>query len=254
MSAYKGFLIDLDGTIYRGNEPIPEAIEFMKRLKAEQLPYIYVTNNSTTPPQKVAERLERMGAPATSENVLTTSLAAASFISAQKRAASVFYIGEEGLRVALEEEGLHVEEENPDYVIVGLDRELTYEKLTKACLAIRKGARFVSTNPDVAFPTEKGLAPGNGALTSLITASTGVKPVVIGKPESIIMEEAIRKMGLAKSDCLMIGDNYHTDILAGIHAEVDTLFVATGVTLLEDLKQQVQQPTHIVTTLEQWKL
>ncbi|WEG13777.1 TIGR01457 family HAD-type hydrolase [Pullulanibacillus sp. KACC 23026] len=250
---YKGYLIDLDGTIYKGNEPIPEAIAFVKELESKKIPYLYVTNNSTTTPEKVAERLQKMGAPADKEHVLTTSQASASFIAGQAPGASVYYIGEEGLKIALEEAGLQVVEEAPsDYVVIGLDRGLTYEKLTRACLAIRGGAQFVSTNSDVALPTERGLALGNGAITESVSVSTGVAPIYIGKPESIIVDEALKRIGCQKSEVIMVGDNYDTDMLAGIRAGVDTLFVSTGVTKVEELNQFDEQPTYSLTSLKEW--
>jgi 4-nitrophenyl phosphatase len=254
MKAYKGYLIDLDGTVYRGTEPIPEAIEFVKKLKEKGIPYLYVTNNSTTTPEKVAERLDRMGAPATAENVLTTSQAAARYISNQKPNGTVYYIGEEGLKVALENEGLTYQEETPDFVIVGLDRQVTYAKFEKACFAIRAGSQLVSTNSDIALSTERGLAPGNGALTALISTSTQTNPVFIGKPEAIILEEALVALNLSKSDVIMVGDNYHTDILAGLNAGMDTLFVNTGVTTLEELASLERKPTYTVHSLSEWNV
>lgn len=254
MKSYKGYLIDLDGTVYKGNEPIPEAIAFVNELKDKKISFLYVTNNSTTTPEKVAERLQGMGAPATKEDILTTCQASASYIADKKPGGTVYFIGEEGLKYSLENQGLIFQDEHPDFVVIGLDRQVTYEKFTKACLAIRNGAHFISTNSDVAFPTEKGLAPGNGALTALVSTSTGVLPVFIGKPESIIVEEGLKKLGLPKSDCLMVGDNYHTDILAGIRADVDTLFVSTGVTLWDELEKQNQQPTYRIRSLKEWMI
>lgn len=119
-------------------------------------------------------------------------------------------------------------DENPDFVVVGLDRDITYEKLAKACLAVRNGATFISTNGDIAIPTERGLLPGNGSLTSVVAVSTGVDPIFIGKPESIIMEQALKVLGIEKNEALMVGDNYDTDILAGINAGMHTLLVHTG--------------------------
>lgn len=252
MAGYKGYLIDLDGTVYRGNEPIPEAIDFINELKNKGIPYLYVTNNSTTTPHKVALRLQNMGAPAAVENVLTTSQAAARFISQRKPGATVFFIGEEGLKLALEEEGLVLSDEKPDFVVVGLDRQVTYEKFSKAALAVRAGATFVSTNSDVALVTEKGLEPGNGSLTALVSTTTGVDPIFIGKPEPIIVEQAIKQLKLSKEECIMVGDNYHTDILAGINAGCHTLFVSTGFTPLEELNSFGEQPTYILNTLKEW--
>src|SRR5699024_8304559 len=134
---------------------------------------------------EVANKLVRFDIPATPEQIFTTSLATANYIDGIKQGAKVYAIGEEGLHNALQEKGFVQCEENPDFVIVGLDREVTYEKLSIACLAVRNGATFISTNSDIAIPTERGLLPGNGSLTAVISVSTTVEPIFIGKPASI---------------------------------------------------------------------
>lgn len=250
---YDAFLLDLDGTVYRGMEQIPEAVAFVKELKRRGLRYLFVTNNSTRTKEKVAAELQGFGIPCTEEDVLTTSMATASYIKSEKPDATVYYIGEEGLKQAMELEGLTYEEAHPDYVAFGMDRQITYEKYAKACLAVRAGAKFVSTNPDVALPNERGLVPGNGSLTSVISVSTGVAPVFIGKPAPIIVELALKKIGVAKDRALMIGDNYDTDILAGIHAGMDTLIVLTGVTSAEALATKPAQPTYRMNSLSEWE-
>ncbi len=164
----------------------------------------------------------------------------------------MYVIGEEGIRQAIEENGLSFGEENADFVVVGIDRGITYEKLATGCLAIRNGARFISTNGDVAIPTERGLLPGNGSLTSVLTVSTGVEPVFIGKPESIIMEQAMRVLGTDISETLMVGDNYATDIMAGINAGMDTPLVHTGVTKREHMADYGQKPTYAIDSLTEW--
>ncbi|WP_100373931.1 TIGR01457 family HAD-type hydrolase [Bacillus sp. FJAT-45037] len=254
MKSYKGFLIDLDGTMYKGTEPIPEAIAFVSTLEKKGYPYLFVTNNSTKTPEQVAEVLVKMGVPATSGHVFTTSMAAASVMTEKKANARVLMIGEEGLKQSLLDEGHEIVEEEPDYVIMGLDREITYEKLAKAALAIRSGATFIATNGDKALPTERGLLPGAGSLVSVIETTTGVKPIFIGKPESIMIEQALEKIGIKKEEALMIGDNYDTDILAGIRADVDTLMVLTGVTKEEHIKEVEQKPTYMLRSLSEWTI
>ncbi|WP_141603779.1 TIGR01457 family HAD-type hydrolase [Terrilactibacillus laevilacticus] len=252
MKHYEGFLIDLDGTMYRGTEKIEAAVQFVKKLKEKDINYLFVTNNSTRTKEVVAESLQQFGVPATPDDVLTTSMATAQFIKDENPNASVYFIGEAGLKQALEEVGLKYEEENPDYVVMGMDREITYEKLTKACLAVRKGAKFVSTNPDIALPTEQGFLPGNGSLTSVVSVSTMVDPIFIGKPEPIIVEQALKKIGTAAERTIMVGDNYHTDILAGLRAGIDTLLVHTGVTTKEMLLAIKEKPTYALSSLEEW--
>ena len=135
---------------------------------------------------------------------------------------------------------------------MGIDRSINYEKLAIACLAVRNGAMFISTNGDIAIPTERGLLPGNGSLTSVVAVSTQTKPIFIGKPEKIIMEQALEVLGVPKEETLMIGDNYDTDIMAGMNAGIDTLLVHTGVTTKEMLQTYERRPTYVVDSLKEW--
>ncbi|MFK2826502.1 TIGR01457 family HAD-type hydrolase [Bacillus sp. B190/17] len=255
MKSYKGYLIDLDGTMYRGKEEIKEARYFIQRLHEKGIPYLFVTNNSSRTPIQVAEKLTRFHIPAAPEQVFTASMAAANYIFERDKQASIYIIGEEGLHSALKEKGFHlVQHDHPDFVVMGIDREISYEKLSAACLAVRNGAVFISTNGDIAIPTERGLMPGNGALTSAVAVSTGRKPIFIGKPEAIIMEQALRVLGTKKEDTLMVGDNYQTDILAGIRAGIDTLLVHTGITRVEHLAEVEQQPVYTRNNLDEWEI
>jgi 4-nitrophenyl phosphatase len=180
-------------------------------------------------------------------------MALAGYLQEKNPEAKVYVIGENGLWTAVREAGFTITSDKPDYVAVGMDRQLTYEKLAEACLAIRSGATFLSTNPDVALPTERGLLPGNGSITALLQVATGVTPIFIGKPEPIIIRQALERLGLAASDVLMVGDNYQTDILAGLRAGVDTLFVQTGVTTAEELAKVDDPPTYTVASLAEWR-
>ncbi|MFD2656422.1 TIGR01457 family HAD-type hydrolase [Gracilibacillus thailandensis] len=252
MQKYNGFLIDLDGTVYKGTEKIIEAIDFVKELDRRGLPYLFLTNNSTKHPSDVSKKLVDMGVPSTTEHVFTTSMATASYIKEQKADAKVYPIGEEGLHMALEECGLEIVEEGAEFVVMGLDRTINYEKLAKGALNIRAGASFVATNGDVALPTERGFLPGAGSLISVLSVTTGARPKFIGKPESIIVDQALEVLGTAKEETLMVGDNYATDILAGINAGIDSLLVHTGVTTKEDLKSIEKQPTFTIDSLAEW--
>ncbi|MGM7722516.1 TIGR01457 family HAD-type hydrolase [uncultured Metabacillus sp.] len=252
MKQYKGYLIDLDGTMYRGTEQIEAAGEFVAFLAKKELPYLFVTNNSSQTPEQVAKKLQEFNIQATKESVFTTSQATANYIWEKKQDATVYAIGEIGLKQALQQRGLRFVDHDPDFVVTGIDREITYEKLAKACIAVRNGAVFVSTNADVALPTERGLLPGNGAMTSVITVSTNTQPIFIGKPEGIIVEQALQVLGTAKHETLMVGDNYDTDIKAGINCGLDTLLVHTGVTSKEHLKTYPIQPTYSMDSLEEY--
>ena len=254
MKNYKGYLIDLDGTMYRGSEVIQEAVDFVRKLNKLQLPYLFVTNNSSRTPGQVAEKLRAFGVQAEEENVFTSGQATANYVYEQKKDASVYVIGEDGIHTAIQEKGLSKNTENVDFVVIGLDRSISYEKFAIACLAVRNGATLVSTNADIAVPTERGLLPGNGSLTSVITVSTRTEPIFIGKPEAIIMEQALKVLGTAKEETLMIGDNYDTDIMAGMNAGLDTLLVHTGITTKELLLGYKKKPTYVVDSLDQWEI
>ncbi|MGZ4111364.1 MAG: HAD family hydrolase, partial [Tumebacillaceae bacterium] len=168
----QAFLIDLDGTLYRGKEVIPDAPDFIRWLEKTGRRYRYVTNNSSRTPEQVAEHLQRFGIPAEPEHVLTPSMTVATYIKAHGKGNRVYMIGEIGMRKALEDAGLVITDQDVDYVVQGIDREFTYQKLKTASLLIQGGATFIATNVDKALPTEEGLLPGAGSLMmALQTAS-----------------------------------------------------------------------------------
>nr|WP_236838744.1 TIGR01457 family HAD-type hydrolase [Caldalkalibacillus salinus] len=246
---YKLMIIDLDGTMYRGNERIDEAAPFVQQLVETGQDYIFLTNNSTKTTSDVLTHLQGFDIPVKPEQVYTTSKAAADYVTRESQAPSVYMIGEKGLQQALSEAGCRLvdsEEElqHCDYVIIGLDRHVTYEKLAKATIAVRAGATFISTNADKALPTERGLLPGNGAITSVVETATRTAPLYIGKPESLMLDMILKEKQIEQSDALLIGDNYDTDISTGIRAGVDTAIVFTGFTSKEELEKKKAQPTY----------
>jgi 4-nitrophenyl phosphatase len=252
VKSYKLFLIDLDGTMYRGTEGISEAAPFIKQLTEKAQDFLFLTNNSSKKPDDVVQHLASFGIETEANKVYTTSTATGQYIQNKKQGARVYMIGEEGLRHALEKSGCQLitdsaEIETCDFVVMGLDRQITYEKVANAALAVRAGATFISTNADKALPSERGLLPGNGSLTSIVSTATGINPIFIGKPESLMIDLILNQEGLMKEDLLMIGDNYETDILAGVNAGIDTAIVFTGFTSEEELKKYEVMPTY------QWK-
>jgi 4-nitrophenyl phosphatase len=163
-------------------------------------------------------------------------------------------IGSTGLEQSLLQEGVERVKENADVVLMGIDRDINYEKLANACLEIRNGAAFLSTNGDLAFPSERGLIPGNGAYTTLVAASTGIEPVYIGKPEIHMLETIMLDYGFDKSEMVMIGDNYDTDIQVGINFGIDTIHVNTGVTPMEDVMKKRVLPTYMLENLSMYTI
>lgn len=249
------FLIDLDGTLFRGNHPLPYAKEFVEWLQRTGKGYLFVTNNSSLTPEKVAEKLMGMGIPAAPEDVFTSSQATAMYIQEHRSHSSfspkVFMIGEEGLKAALEGIGCTLVEQDSEFVVVGIDRQFTYEKMKRGCQEIQKGAIFLGTNPDKRLPTETGLAPGAGSLARGIGIAAGKDPIWIGKPEAAMITYGMKKLGGAKENTVVIGDNLETDILAAVRAGIPSILVLTGYSREEDIKEAQGKPTIVIKDLQE---
>lgn len=223
-------------------------------MEARNIPYLYVTNNATKTQEDVVEHLKAVsGIDASPENVYTSGLAAVDYAKKTYPGARAFVVGEPALQTQVEEAGLMIVEDDIEVVIQGLDRFASYQKLATASTAIRNGAAFIATNPDVNLPTEKGLMPGAGTLTAFLKASTQKEPIIIGKPYGYIMDGALERIGLAQDEVAMIGDNYHTDILAGMNFGIDTILALTGVTKSEELSTISNKPTYTLNDLSEWR-
>ncbi|HEQ4463946.1 TIGR01457 family HAD-type hydrolase [Streptococcus pyogenes] len=252
---YKGYLIDLDGTIYQGKTRIPAGERFIKRLQEKGIPYLLVTNNTTRTPEMVQSMLANQFHVETGiETIYTATMATVDYMNDMNRGKTAYVIGETGLKSAIAAAGYVEELETPAYVVVGLDSQVTYEMLAIATLAIQKGALFIGTNPDLNIPTERGLMPGAGALNALLEAATRVKPVFIGKPNAIIMNKSLEVLGIQRSEAVMVGDNYLTDIMAGIQNDIATILVTTGFTRPEEVPTLPIQPDHVLSSLDEWRL
>ena len=255
MKKYKGYLIDLDGTIYMGQNRIPAGERFIHRLQEEKVPYLLLTNNTTKSPEVVQRRLATMfNIDTPLDTIYTASLATVDYMNDLGLEKTVYIIGEDGLKEAIYSAGYKKDRENPAYVVVALDTDLTYEMLVLATLALQKGAKFIGTNPDLNIPGERGLLPGAGSLVKMLEAATRVEATYIGKPEAIITDKAVSKLGLAKSDLLVVGDNYLTDIKTGLDNGIDTLLVTTGFTKPEEVPNLPVPPTYVVDSLDKWEI
>ncbi len=251
--AYKGYLLDLDGTIYRGGQAISGAAAFISYLKEQRIPFLYLTNNSSASQEHVAERLCAMGIDAEPADVYTSSMATAQYLRENAAAgAKVYMIGEDGLREQLMANGFEISGDSPDYVVVGIDRAFTYEKLATATRAVRSGAVLLATNADAALPTEHGLYPGNGSLVAAVSVASATKPIVIGKPQSLIVNYAMDILGTRADETLIVGDNLYTDIEAGANSGLDSLLVLTGYSTREEAAIHPARPTHIAKDLLEW--
>lgn len=258
MRDYQLYLIDLDGTIYRGNETIASGVRFVKRLVDQKKDYLFLTNNTTRTPEMVVAKLKTHGITTDIAHVYTPSMATAEYLlhhcQNHDSKISVYIIGQVGLwKEILERPEFIYDEQNPDYVIVGMDTDLTYQKVRVATRAIRAGAVFIGTNADLNLPLGDELIPGNGSQCAMIAAASGQNPMYIGKPEAIIVDMALKRVGTKKEDVLIVGDNYNTDIKAGFNSGVDQLLTLTGVTTKEEIKN-LKQPTLIVENLDEYQL
>ncbi|MFC3928129.1 TIGR01457 family HAD-type hydrolase [Streptococcus caprae] len=250
---YKGYLIDLDGTIYKGKDRIPAGERFVQALQERGLPYLFVTNNTTRTPEDIQTMLSsQFGIETGIETIYTATQATVDYMNDLGYEKTAYVIGESGLKSAIEAAGYTLTGDQPAYVVVGLDWQVDYEKFVAATLAIQNGATFIGTNPDLNIPTERGLLPGAGSLLALLEAATRVKPVIMGKPEAIIMDKALALLGTPREETLMVGDNYLTDIRAGIDNGFPTLLALTGFTKPEEVEGLPIAPTHVVHSLDEW--
>ncbi|KYG90465.1 HAD family hydrolase [[Bacillus] sp. KCTC 13219] len=253
MKRYKAYCFDLDGTVYRGNKGIDSAITFIHKLQREGIEPFYVTNNSSKTPVQLQQKLAALGIAAPLEHIYSSAVVTATYISERFPQQKVQLIGSDGIREALQSQGIHITDEADAKVFVmGIDREVNYSKLVNACLAVQNGAHLIATNEDVKFPTEQGFVPGNGSFVRLVASVGGVEPVFIGKPSPIMLEAIASTHHYCKNEMVLIGDNYQTDILCGIRFGCDTVHVNTGVTPTEQAQLQKERPTYCLSSLEEW--
>ncbi|MBD7908856.1 TIGR01457 family HAD-type hydrolase [Sporosarcina gallistercoris] len=252
MEHYKTICLDLDGTVYKGEQAIPESVDFIRTLQQSGIEPYFITNNSSRTVLEQQQKLKRLGVETSEHQIMTSAIASARYCAQNYTGMTVQMIGESGLREALLNEGITLVESDGDIVVMGIDHEITYEKLASACLSIRKGACFLATNGDLSLPNEIGLVPGNGAFIELVKASTGVAPTILGKPQSYMLEFVQQQTGAHKEEMLMIGDNYDTDILSGIRYGIDTIHLQCGVTSLEEVLGKLEAPTYMFKTLAEW--
>ena len=242
----KAFICDMDGVIYHGDRLLPGVVEFVEWLKKEGKKFVFLTNNPNRTPRELSEKMERLGLEIHEDNFYTSALATASFLAQQCPGGSAYVIGEAGITNALYNEGLSINETSPDYVVVSDSNNYNYEKLERAVNLVLKGAKLIGTNPDLTGPTEKGIMPSTGALISPIELATNRKAYFVGKPNPLMMRNALRKLKCTKEEAVIIGDRMDTDILAGIEAEITTILVLSGVTKEEDLCNFAYRPHFVL--------
>lgn len=244
-----GFLIDMDGVIYRGKQLIPGADQFVGMLLEREIPFAFLTNNSQRTRRDVACKLERMGIPVSENHIFTCAMATARFVAEQKPGGTAFVIGEGGLLHALHRNGYAIVDEDPDYVIVGEGRTFNMEIVETAVRMILRGAKLIATNLDPNCPTAAGIRPGCGAIVAMLESATGRKAFSVGKPSPVMMRAARKELGLSSAETIMVGDTMETDILGGVAMSYRTVLVLTGSTTRDDLDLFAYRPDYVLDSI-----
>jgi NagD protein len=247
-----GYLIDMDGVLYRGGELIPGADAFIRELRERDIPFRLLTNNSQRTRRDVAAKLARLGIDVAEEHVFTSAMATARFLARQHPGGTAFVIGEGGLLTALHANGYAVVDHDPDYVVVGEGRTFNLELIETGVRMLSRGAKLIATNLDPNCPTEAGLRPGCGAMVAVLESATGVKAFSAGKPSPLMMRAARKELGLTTDETAIIGDTMETDILGGVQLGYHTVLVLSGGTRREDLTRYAYRPEVVVESLAEF--
>ena len=252
ISGISALVSDMDGVLWRGDDPLPGIHAFFELLQHKSLPWVLATNNSSKTRQDYVRKLAGMGVPDVPANCIVTSgTATAAWLKRHHAPGTrVHVFGGEGLREELRAAGFCVADEDVAVVVAGLNRDLCYEDLHRASHLIRCGARFIGTNPDTTFPAANGIAPGTGSLLAALQAASGVEPLVIGKPHAPMFEAALELLGSAPAQTLMIGDRINTDILGAARVGMRTALVMTGIATREELDSSPLQPDLVCESLQ----
>src|SRR5947209_18815747 len=244
-----GYLIDMDGVLYRGPELITGADSFIGQLRAREIPFRLLTNNSQRTRRDVVAKLARLGIAVDEEHIFSSAMATARFLAEQKPNGTAFVIGEGGLLNALHQNGYAVVDHEPDYVVVGEGRTFNLELVEAAVRMILRGAKLIATNLDPNCPTQDGLRPGCGALVALLETATGTRAFSVGKPSPVMMRAARKELGLTTDETTMIGDTRETDILGAVQLGFHTVLVLSGGTRADDLPRYAYRPEAVVDSL-----
>ena len=258
LSGIRHLIIDMDGVLWHGGTPLAGLREFFEFLHGHHIGFILATNNSSRLPEQYAEKLGRFGVVVSPAHVLTSSQATAAYLaSIAAPGTRVYAIGDEGVRHALAQRGFVLTDEGAEHVVVGWDRQLTWDKLATAALLIHAGAKFVGTNPDTTYPTERGPVPGNGAQLASLEITTGITPVVVGKPEPWMYLEALRRMGASSESTAVVGDRLETDIGGAARIGLTTVLVLSGIATEADLALSPVKPDLVCAGIKElvqlWK-
>ena len=241
--------MDMDGVLVREQTVVPGADRFIARLRELGLPFLVLTNNSMYTPRDLAARLLAIGLEVPEEQIWTSAMATARFLESQRPEGSAFVVGETGLTTALHASGYTLTDRSPDYVVLGETRTYSFEHISRAIRLIAAGARFIATNPDPIGPTPDGPLPATGSVAALVSRATGVEPYFVGKPNPLMMREALNAIDAHSETSAMVGDRMDTDIVSGLEAGMHTLLVLTGITSRTEAERFPYRPSRIVDSI-----
>lgn len=240
-----GFICDMDGVIYHGNQILDGVTEFVNWMLENNKKFVFLTNSPEKTPHELSMKLERMGLSVSPDHFYTSAMATAEFLNSQTPGCTAYVIGEAALTKAMYDQKIYMNDVNPDYVVIGETRTYCFEKIEKAIALINKGAKLIGANPDTIGVTEQGIMPATGSLVAPIEISTGKKAYFVGKPNPLMLRHGLRKLGCHSEDIAFIGDRMDTDIIAGIESEIETVLVLSGVTTPAVMNTFPYRPSYI---------
>ncbi|WP_457206636.1 HAD-IIA family hydrolase [Nocardioides sp. P5_C9_2] len=243
------WLTDMDGVLVHEEHAIPGAADFVDALKASGRRFLVLTNNSIYTPRDLRARLLGSGIDVPENAIWTSALATAQFLADQRPEGTAYVVGEAGLTTAMHDIGYVMTDRDPDYVVLGETRTYSFEAITKAIRLIEAGARFIATNPDVSGPSQQGTLPATGSVAALISTATGRAPYYVGKPNPLMMRNALNRIDAHSETTVMVGDRMDTDIVSGLEAGLRTILVTTGSTSRDQVETFPYRPSQVVDSV-----
>lgn len=246
---YSGFMIDMDGTVYKGGNLIPGAIEFIDALNDRGIPFVFLTNNSSRARDHYYDKLVRMGFHVSIENVLTSAIATTRFVLSERPGKRVYPVASPDVVEEMRAAGLNIVDRDPDIVLLTFDRTITYEKINNAYRFLTDGAEFIATHPDDLCPTEDAYDIDIGPFIRMFEQMCHTSAIVIGKPNDLMLDMAAREMGVDPDGTVMVGDRLYTDIEMAVRAGTASILVLSGETTRNALEESGMEPTHVLNSV-----
>jgi HAD superfamily hydrolase (TIGR01457 family) len=243
-------MIDMDGTVYKGNDVIKGAPEFIERLKERKIPFVFLTNNSSSDREHYLSKLTKMGFNVSIDNILTSTTATITYIQKYHDGMSVYPIGTPKFVKEIKEAGIRTVHTDPDIVLMAFDTTITYEKINNAYQFIKKGSKLIATHPDDLCPTEHGYDVDIGPFIRFFESMTDTKATIIGKPNKLMAEMAAERMNVPLKGTVMIGDRIYTDMKMAARSGIRSIMVLTGEAKRSDIKDSGIRPTMIVDSVD----